>query len=273
MFALLLLLVTLPLDVWNHHPYVHVAVNHGPPQWFLIDTGAGVPITILDSSVARAADLQPAGSKRAGAIGGAVRLELLKPAKLVMGRLTIRGAPVAQLPLTAQSKAEGHAIGGIIGYDLLRRFNVRIDYRRKTVTFSTPRSQPTQSDTMRISNKVPIIPVRVGAQFGERLLQAVLDTGEDLTAVVSRPLADQLALRYAQSTHSGQGLGGTTKSANTSITRLRVGCVTHTVVHAQVNLDAAGNLRAVGFLIGGGLLSDSVLTLDYAHHWFMLSNH
>ena len=118
--------------------YLPIRVNNRGPYWFILDTGSvsnvvdtdvanRLSITARDSFEARGA-----GEKTIiGALGSNVSLTI---SELELSQSKIDIEPVN----TAISGAEGRTVDGLLGYDLLSRFVVEIDYVTRQVTIVEP---------------------------------------------------------------------------------------------------------------------------------------
>lgn len=118
--------------------YLPVRVNNKGPYWFILDTGS--VSNVVDTDLARSLSItlghsfeaQGAGEKTiTGAVGSGVSLTI-SDLELTQGRIDIE--PVN----SAISSAEGRRVDGLLGYDLLSRFVVEIDYIARQVTIVEP---------------------------------------------------------------------------------------------------------------------------------------
>jgi predicted aspartyl protease len=111
----------------DHLIVVSGRVNSRGPFDFVVDTGASM--TVLSPSVARRAGVALSGP-RASAAGAGPRLpaRLARVRSIEIGPLRAMGLGVAILSLGALNRATRLEVGGIIGYNLLRRYRVTIDY-------------------------------------------------------------------------------------------------------------------------------------------------
>jgi predicted aspartyl protease len=265
------------VDVWNHHIYVPVSVNGSRTLWFLLDTGAGVPVTLIDDKVAASIKLRIHSTHEATAIGGSVKLAVTMPAKLTVGSSTINDAAFAELPLRQQQGAEGHKIDGILGYDFLRRFTVDIDYSHRSLALDAAlRPSDAIATRMWIEGKEPHILVTI-VNRGEKIVtRVILDTGEDAGLLLNNTFYKShknfLVLSRAQ---LGRGLGGESNNAQSQVEAIEIGAFSLPAIPATVNFDTTGNLnsRRDAGLLGGKVLERLHILLDYAHGRFSIIRH
>src|SRR6202795_2545020 len=127
----------------GNHLFVEVLVNHRP-AWFAIDTGAA--LSIVDSNKAKVLGL----SKGPGLVEVPKQIEVNNRLVLVaevdslyVGRDDLGSGPVALIDLRdfrAKLRGSGHQVtmDGIIGLDILQRYNAVIDCRNQRIYLTVP---------------------------------------------------------------------------------------------------------------------------------------
>jgi predicted aspartyl protease len=63
--------------------------------------------------------------------GGSVEVSISSVDSLAIGRVEVKGLPVAVMDLSVLSQAADERLMGIIGYNFLKSFMVTIDYPKK----------------------------------------------------------------------------------------------------------------------------------------------
>jgi predicted aspartyl protease len=114
---------------------VDAYVNDKGPFNLVVDTGASM--TIISPAVARAAGVNQEGAraKATGATGNLdARVARLKSLKL--GSNELNGINVAIMSLATLNRATRLRLGGIIGYNVLKRFQITIDYSVRRILFT-----------------------------------------------------------------------------------------------------------------------------------------
>ena len=102
---------------------------------FLVDTGGGFVTVILNALVARSRGL-PAPTQTAvldrslSGLGGEIRLLVSRATSLALGKLVIR-EPVIYVSQDRGGALASTDFDGVIGGEILRRFNVIFDYPRR----------------------------------------------------------------------------------------------------------------------------------------------
>ncbi|MDW8290155.1 MAG: retropepsin-like aspartic protease, partial [Armatimonadota bacterium] len=127
--------VTLPFRFSQRLILVEAKLN-GRDYVMMLDTGAA--ITVVDQNAAKELKL-PAGESLnlLGASGqGTASVATLD--RLQLGGVTLRGVQVAVTDLGLIRLVGGSRFGGILGFNVLNRFRVTVDYYRRTVTLERP---------------------------------------------------------------------------------------------------------------------------------------
>ena len=259
-----------PFDIDNGEISLPVRINGTPARVFL-DTGASG--LALSAKMATALKLKQQGVLEARGYGGSTDLHPVR-----IGTFDIPGA-VRLSDLAAVSlalpdgfdRSLGEPLAGFIGYDLLSRFVVRIDYADRKLTFTAPNAfQPTPADgksvPLNLDNDIPSITARFDtlppAQF-------LLDTGDVSALRLYGPYVNQykLSAKYPKQIPSaGGGIGGESRSLLTRTPSLTIAGTTLHGLPTEFSLDAKGGASQVlAGSFGSQVLSHFVVTFDYPH--------
>jgi hypothetical protein len=114
---------------------VDVAVDGGEARPFILDTGASG--TLVDAA---AAEVGPEDERGTVTAGGEKELALVQLDSLALGGARLLGPTVALGNLAPLGQLVGADVAGILGYDFLRHFVVKVDYDNLRVTFYEPAS-------------------------------------------------------------------------------------------------------------------------------------
>lgn len=117
---------------------VDVSVNGGPPQPFILDTGAGG--SLVDLSALPGFDAAAAPPVTVAGVSGEQTFAAVELDDLAVGGAHVKHVPVAAGDLGALGPMLGVKIGGILGYDFLRHFVLAVDYDAARVRFYDPGS-------------------------------------------------------------------------------------------------------------------------------------
>jgi predicted aspartyl protease len=260
--------VTSPFRLLNNHIYVTGRVQGKGPYTFIVDTGGH---TLLSPRVVQAAGLDAQGKAASTGAGekvsssGFAQVGEMEVAGVVMRHQT---AIVTNVYDTA---IEGIPVDGMIGFEVFRRFAVKIDYGARTITFQDfKKFDPHTAGTALafkfydhlpdVEGTVDGIPARFDIDTGSR-------TEVDLTSpFVAR---ENLRSRYSKgvSTITGWGVGGPSHDYVVRLPSLSLGAVRVDGVVAGLSEDKGGSISDPNYEgnIGGGLLKRFVVSFDYSH--------
>jgi predicted aspartyl protease len=202
----------------GNHLFVPVRVNNRP-AWFAVDTGAA--LSIVDSNKAKLLGL----SKGTGVIQVPKQIEVnnrIVPVALVdslyVGRNNLGSGPVALIDLRdfrARLRESGHRVtmDGIIGLDILQRYNAVIDCRNQRIYLAAPGEDARsilKSTKRGRYNSVPMRITHSGAlevegRIGLNRYSFVVDTGGFATLVPSE-VAKQNGIPVIGTTVNAKGI-------------------------------------------------------------------
>jgi hypothetical protein len=261
--------VTIPFRLLNNHIYVSAKVNGKGPYNFIVDTGGH---TLLSSRLANEIGLKIVG---AAAMSGAgektAQSGFTRVGEIALGAVRMRD----QLGFVAQiydKSIEGFAVDGMVGFELFRRFAVRIDYGHDTLTLTNPtRFDPTGAGLVipfvfydhlpMVSGKIADLPARFDIDTGSR-------SEVDITGPFVR--AHHLRARFGKgvSAVTGWGVGGPSRSYVVRLPSLTFGNAPPVMGPiAGLSEDKRGAISDPNYdgNIGSGFLKRFVVTFDYAH--------
>jgi len=250
-------------------------VNGGPPEPFLFDTGASV--TVIDSGWAARHGLATEGHMQAsgaGAAGGAsfATLRSLRIASAAGDGIEVPDVKVAVLDVDPTfAPLFWRHMAGVIGYDVISRFVVTIDYDDSTLVLADPASWRYEGAehplSMVMNGTVPALVGRLDDR-DEGLFR--LDVGSSSSVDLHAPFAREKRIlgRLGRTQRvDGVGFGGAFSSEIGRLQRMSLGpyewddpmvTVSHAAEGAFASEDFAGN-------IGNRILERFKVTLDYEH--------
>jgi predicted aspartyl protease len=116
-------------------------VNHKPEHLFLVDTGAGR--NLLSNNFAREITAVSKDSYgRIGGISGEVKdVYTARKAELQFANFKTKDFDLTTIDLSAPSESAGMEVSGIIGFELLRILEMKIDYRDGLIDFTFDRDK------------------------------------------------------------------------------------------------------------------------------------
>ena len=109
---------------------VRCVVNGRGPFNFAVDTGASV--TVISPGVARQAGVALDGARaKATGADGHMEARMARLKSLEIGKTQAKNLQVAIMGLATLNRSTRLKLGGIVGYNMLKRFRVTIDYAER----------------------------------------------------------------------------------------------------------------------------------------------
>ena len=259
---------TVPFELLNNHTYVQVKVNGKGPYRFLCDTGGE---NVITPELARALGLKSEGAFQGSGVGEKSEdVALTKVDSVALGGVTLSSQLFAVFPLAALSKVEGIQVDGLVGYELFKRFTVKVDYANSHLTFTLP-SAPVDHGAgtvvpFRFNDHIPQVDGEIDGIAGT----FDIDTGSrsSLDLMTSFIEAHNLSAKYQPrfEATNGFGFGGPSRSAVSRASLLKLGSVEVRNPVTGLTLQKKGSLTSqyVAGNVGAGVLKRFNITFDYA---------
>jgi len=261
---------TVPFELDGGQIALGVRLNGQPARVFLDSGASGIA---LAQATATRLGLKSSGFLEARGYGGSTDLHPILVRKFeVPGAVTITDAAAIAIDLPDTLSAFfSRPVDGFVGYDLLAHYVVRVDYPRRTLTFTAPDAfRPAAGDgtalPLQLDNDIPSVEASVDALPPARFL---LDTGDEAALRLYSPFAASSGLdkKYPRGAlTAGGGIGGESRSRVTKIGSFSVAGLTLKQVPTDFSLDPKGGASLViAGALGSRLLSRFVVTFDYPH--------
>jgi len=270
----------IPFELNSNHIYVQATINGKGPLWFILDTGAGV--TVLNADYAEALGLELQGRfEGRGAGEASTDVSVIKDASFTLPGIELMHQTIMAIPFTALEPYEGRRIDGVLGYDLISRFVMEIDYEHRLIHLYEPETYSYSGDGERfpivLESNHPHLHVGLSVP-GNPDLDAYLtiDTGARSALGLSSPFCNEHRLTAGITTISGAygaGVGGETRQLLGRIPVLKVGEYRLENVIAGFSQDTSGALasRDDDGLFGGDILRRFTAIFDYSRNEMILS--
>jgi hypothetical protein len=259
---------TLPFDLINNHIYVKVKLNGQGPFTFLCDTGGS---NVITPTLAARLGVKPEGALQGRGVGEKSEdVGLVNFDSLSVGDVTLRKQLFAVFPLESFADVEGVPQSGLIGYEVFKRFVVRIDYEHGQLTLTLPSAFAYQGHgtivPFRFNDQIPQVEGSVDGIPGK----FDIDTGSRASLSLLKPFAEKndlkkkLVTRYEAVT--GWGVGGPARGLIARVRELRLGDVSIRSPVTELSLQQKGGFTDpyVAGNVGAGVLKRFNLVFDYA---------
>lgn len=260
---------TVPFELLNNHIYVQVRINGKGPYTFLCDTGGA---NIVAPTLAKELGLQSEGALQGRGVGEKSEdVGLTKVQSLQVGDATLSNQVFAIFGLESYANVEGVNIRGLIGYEIFKRFVVRVDYEHSQLTMTVPSAFAYHGQgtavPFQFNNHIPQVDGEVDGIPGK----FDIDTGSRASLSVLKHFADkhELAARLGAKVQAvtGWGVGGAARGLVTRVKTLRLGSVPVDNPVTELSLQSQGAFTSpyVAGNVGAGVLKRFNITFDYPH--------
>lgn len=258
--------LSVPFEWHDGHLIVAVQVNGSAPLRFAFDSGASATV-LFETPRTRAIALDV---ERSADING-VPMNIVNHATVALAGLQLRELTVLQVPLATSPifpDEDRASFDGAIGYDLLSRFSVRLDYAGRRLklsrgAFPGETGAGWQRLPIDVSRRVPYLSAQLQTGIRPVAVSLLVDTGAPSYVYVNPELAEGLEVPEPNYLTRGRGFGGrferrTARSATFSIGPFRFpDQLTH---FDRADFEDLG--AGIG-LIGNALLRNFELIFDY----------
>jgi hypothetical protein len=263
----------LPFRYDDKHVWLTASLNGGPPEDFLLDTGASV--TVIDSASAARYGMKLEGlmqAQGAGAAGGASfsQVDSLRVAGPDGDGVTLIGQKVAVLSVNPHLEPFfWKPIVGILGYDFISRFVVEIDFASQTLVLHDPKTFTYQGKgqavPLTMAGNIPVVKAKIDDTFEGEFR---LDVGSGSTVDIHTPFAreNKMKERMAKTlVVTGGGFGGTFQSTIGRMKKMEIGPFSWTDPLISLSGAETGGLASEDYAgnIGNQILDRFKCTFDY----------
>jgi hypothetical protein len=258
---------TLPFRLLNNHIYICGKVDGKGPFTFMVDTGGH---TLLSPRLLAQLGGTSAGKAATSGVGPKIAsLGFAKVGTIALGGVRMRDQ-TAFITNVYAAAIEGIPVDGMVGFELFRRFVVRIDYGRRTITFFDPKRYDAKFAGTAVPFKFYDHLPDVEGDIAGIPAHFDIDTGSRSELDVTSPFVTRkgLDVAYPRGVHAitGYGVGGAVNSYVVRIPSLRLGNVTVREPVAELSNASGGSFSDAHYdgNIGSALLKRFVVTFDYA---------
>jgi hypothetical protein len=258
---------TIPFELLNNHIYVQVKINGRGPFRVLCDTGGA---NIVTPEVAKELGLATEGALQGRGVGEKSEdVALAKVDTLQIGDATLRNQVFAVFPLASFSKVEGVASGGLVGYEIFKRFVVTVDYEGSRLTLTLPEAFDYEGEgtvvPFKFNEHIPQVEGEIDGIAGK----FDIDTGSRASLDLLGPFVEKhgLKAKYAPRLEgvTGWGVGGPVRAAIGRAEVLKLGDVTVRAPVTELTLQQKGAFTDpyVAGNVGAGVLKRFNIVFDY----------
>jgi len=265
--------VTIPFELINNHIYVDVRVN-GRPLRLMLDTGG---FNALTPPTTEALGLKSEGSFQARGTGESTEsFGLTRVDEVQIGGATVRNQVFYVLPFKDLDKVEGVPLPGLLGFEVFKRFVVRIEYAERRLTLLLPEAFQEPKGATPVAFTFDEMTPQVEGKLDGIAGKFTIDTGSRSSLDVNRPFAEKHGLFDKPGSKvealTGWGVGGGGRGLLTRTGLLELGAVRLPAPVTSIALQEKGSLTDpyLAGNVGGGVLRRFTVTFDYQKQqiWF-----
>jgi hypothetical protein len=258
---------TIPFELHNNHIYLKVKLDGKGPFEVLCDTGGA---NIVTPEVAKEVGLKSEGVLQGRGVGEKSEdVALTKIQTLQVGEATLSDQVFVVYPLSAMENVEGQPMNGLIGYEVFKRFVVKIDYENSRLTLMMPSSFSYSGNgtvvPFKFNEHIPQVEGEIDAIPGK----FDIDTGSRTSLTILAPFAEKhdLKAHYGAKVEAvvGWGVGGPARGLVTRAKILKLGNVTVENPVTELSLQTKGAFidPYVAGNVGAGVLKRFNVIFDY----------
>jgi len=266
-----------PISVENGQVIVDVTINGRGPFPMMFDTG-GVETLTPEAAAALGLKVEGAGTALGSGEGAiAVAFTRVKEMRLGDAKLPDQTLLVSPLPGFLTDRGARPPLAGFVGYELLTRFAVRLDYGGRTMTLEpTQKFRYRQTGTclpLGFADKIPVINAAADGIAGT----FEIDTGSSSALVLQHEFVEQHGVAARHPSVLRMKSGGVDGVFETIITRLDSFGIAKSEINrpaAELPSDGKSGLPVTGVdgSIGYQILRQFVITFDYSRRELWLEH-
>ena len=259
---------TVPFRLLNDHIYIEARVDGKGPYTFIVDTGGH---TVLSPRLVAEVGLDAQGNAPASGAGEKIASTgFAKIGEIAIGGVKMHDQTAFVMPVY-DTAIEGIPVDGMVGFELFRRFGVKIDYRNSTLTFYDPKTfEPKDAGTLIPFKFYDHLP-DVSGLIEDLPARFDIDTGSRGELDVCSPFVRRTGLREKYpnglTASTGWGVGGVVNSYVVRLASLNLGGVVVPGPVGELSDARGGSFSDTNYdgNIGTALLKGFIVTFDYAH--------
>lgn len=258
-----------PFELLNGHIFLKVMLDGQGPFSFICDTGGQ---NIVTPEVAKSLGLDVQGALQGRGVGEkSADVGLAKLTSLGVGGATLANQLFAVFDLGEIRRVSGVPLDGLVGYEVFKRFVVRIDYQESRLTLTVPSAHQPGGAGVTVPFTFDETHPQVDGSIDGVPGRFTIDTGSRGSLDLLRPFAEKhgFAGKIGKTVEalSGWGVGGPVRSLVGRAHELKLGDAVVEAPITMITLNEKGGLTDpyIAGNVGSGVLARFNLTFDYGN--------
>jgi len=260
---------TVPITLTGGMIIVDVSVNGEKPLPFVLDSGAS---NLLTPEAAGGLHVAMEGDLSGNGVGNnQVTVHLARIARFQVGQAELSGQQfvVVPLPPVLTNRGRHEPIAGLIGYEVLRRFVVRVDYHNRRLTLTLPSAPQPSPSAERLDLHFNGRECYVAAAVDGIPGYFGVDTGDNgaLTLFEAFYRAHNFPIQLPGMKGFQGGVGGEASTLLTRVGTFSLGSFTLIRPLTELHFSSSGMFAStlLGGNIGAVVFRNFTMTFDYEH--------
>ncbi|MFH2035768.1 MAG: aspartyl protease family protein [Candidatus Zixiibacteriota bacterium] len=133
----------IPFKYYMSHIFLKVIMDCRE-RWWILDSGAG--ISVIDSTFAEELGLSQEGDMTGQGVGNTVSIKFVKCPSYRLEGIEFDEQTIGSIDLQSLLQKAGMEAAGVLGYDFMSRFVIKIDYANKLISFYDPETYEYKGD-------------------------------------------------------------------------------------------------------------------------------
>ena len=180
----------IPFRLNDGHVIIELSLDNSAPLNFIFDSGAGA--SLISNKTADSLGYDGGAKRKNVGVSGEHKVNLIKWVKISHAQTELTIASLLSTETYFEELDNGASIHGVIGYDLLNKYVIELDYDEQLLTFYNSSSYRYEGSGERLPiyvvQNLPIADARVIAYNGVSFEgQFMVDTGARSDVIISSP--------------------------------------------------------------------------------------
>ncbi|MGH7724346.1 MAG: aspartyl protease family protein [Candidatus Eiseniibacteriota bacterium] len=260
-----------PFSNLNSQIYMRGTANQSDSLWVVLDTGASAHV--IDESLAVRMRLPLSNPHESHGAGGSQRSHMARDVTTRFGCMEYKDSRIATIPMAPVSAQAGRNLDVILGYPLLSKWVVEVDYAAERLRFHDPKKFNYRGNgaslPLEFIENLPYIEAEIELPGRAPVRgQFVLDTGSSTTLILAPAFVEKTRALETLSRSvetSGRGVGGASSSVAGRIAAITLGGYRLESPTVMFRRPGPGGVSAHGSAgnIGGAILKRFRVYFDY----------